>query len=893
MAKIKIDDKKLTVITTHINADFDALASMLAAQKLYPGSIVVFPGSHEKSLRNFFIKSMVYLFNMADIKDIDFSNIKKLVLVDTKQPSRIGKFASILRNSDLEIDIYDHHQAMANDIKGNYEVNRLIGATVSILTEIIKKKGISLSPDEATILCLGIYEDTGSFTFSSTTEADFLAAAFLISKGANLDIVSNLIAREISAEQIGLLNDMIQAATRYNINGIEVVVACITTDDYVSDFAFLVHKIVKMENIRVIFALALMGNKIYIVARSRIPEVDVGTILTALGGGGHSFAASATIRNKTLAQTEHELIENLYKSIRPKRWIKDLISSPPITIESDVSCRDANNFLTRYNVNALLVTGKSGDKDGKDRLVGFITRQVIEKALYHKLDYVKVKEYMTTELSVVGSDADLPEIQQKIIENKQRILPVVDDGVIKGVITRTDLLNVLVRQAQDETTGSLDRRTGTVHARTRNIIRFMNERIPERLMNILKTAGEVATEIDYSAYVAGGFVRDLFLYRANEDIDIVIEGDGIAFAKKYAEKFNARIHAHEKFGTAVIIFPDGFKIDVASARMEYYKFPAALPTVEMSSIKLDLYRRDFTVNTLAIHLNPNKFGTLIDFFAAQRDIKGKTIRVLHNLSFVEDPTRVFRAIRFEQRFGFTIGKLTSGLINNAIKMDFFKQLSGRRVFNELRQILEEENPVPAVKRLYDYKLLKMIHPSIGINEKVISLLNSVKKVLSWHDLLFLEELYMKWAVYFLALVRHCDEKTSHEICTQFDLSPRQKTIICKERFRADKCLLALERTKSVKDSFLYKQIYGFKTELILYMMAVTKQKRIKKSISRYFTKLRYVTTSITGVELTKMDLKPGPIYREILEAVLYAKLDGKLKTANDELIFARNYLTFR
>ncbi|HUV50317.1 MAG TPA: CBS domain-containing protein [Anaerolineae bacterium] len=886
-----MDDKKLTVITTHINADFDALASMLAAQKLYPGSIIVFPGSHEKNLRNFFINSMVYLFNMADIKDIDFSNIKKLVLVDTKQASRIGKFASILKQSDLEVHIYDHHPALANDIKGDYEVNRLTGATVSILTKIIKEKGIDLSPDEATILCLGIYEDTGSFTFSSTTETDFVAAAFLVSKGANLEIVSNLIYREISAEQVGLLNDMIQAAMHYNINGIEVVTTCVTTDDYLPDFAFLVHKMVKMENIRVMFALALMGKKVYIVARSRMPEVDVGTILTPFGGGGHPFAASATIRDKTLAQTEHELIEKLYKNIKPKKWAKDLMSSPPIMIRSDISCKDANNFLTRYNVNALLVTAKSEDKDEKDRLVGFISRQIIEKALYHKLDYAQVKEYMTTDLSFVGSDADLPEIQKKIIENKQRILPVVDDDIIKGVITRTDLLNALVRQTQDSTTHLLDQRTERIHARTRNVVKFMNERIPERLINILKTSGKTASEIGYSAYVVGGFVRDLFLYRANEDMDIVIEGDGIAFAKKYAEKFNARIHTHEKFGTAVIILPDGFKIDVASARMEYYKFPAALPTVEMSSIKLDLFRRDFTVNTLAIHINHNEFGMLIDFFGALRDIKKKSIRALHNLSFVEDPTRVFRAIRFEQRFGFTIGQLTSGLINNAIKMDFFKQLSGRRVFNELRQILEEENPVPAVKRLYDYNLLKVIHPSIKINNELISLLNSVKKVLSWHDLLFLEELYMKWIVYFLALVRHCDDKTSDEICTRFELSPQYKTIICKERFQADKCLLALERTVSVKDSFIYKQIYGFKTELILYMMAVTKQKRIKKSISRYFTKLRYVTTSITGKRLIKMGLKPGPIYREILEAVLYAKLDGKLETANEELIFARNYVS--
>lgn len=163
--KKAFDKKNLTIITTHANADFDALASMLAAQKLYPGSLIVFPGSQEKNLRNFFIKSMVYLFNMADIKDIDFSDIKRLVLVDTRQPGRIGKLSSILKNPDVEIHIYDHHPSATNDIRGQHEVIRQTGATVTILTEIINKKGIDISPDEATVMCLGIYEDTGSFTF--------------------------------------------------------------------------------------------------------------------------------------------------------------------------------------------------------------------------------------------------------------------------------------------------------------------------------------------------------------------------------------------------------------------------------------------------------------------------------------------------------------------------------------------------------------------------------------------------------------------------------------------------------------------------------------------------------------------------------------------------------
>ncbi len=147
--------KGLTIITTHLNADYDALASMLAAQKLYPGSLVVFPGSQEKNLRNFFVQSMVYLFNMADIKDIDLTDVTRLVLVDTRQPRRIGKFAALLTRSDMEIHIYDHHPPMDNDIKGHYEVHETIGATVSLLAEIIKDKGIAITPDEATIMCLG------------------------------------------------------------------------------------------------------------------------------------------------------------------------------------------------------------------------------------------------------------------------------------------------------------------------------------------------------------------------------------------------------------------------------------------------------------------------------------------------------------------------------------------------------------------------------------------------------------------------------------------------------------------------------------------------------------------------------------------------------------------
>ena len=874
----------LTIITTHVNADFDALASMLAAQKLYPDALVVFPGSQEKNLKNFFINSMAYLFNMADIGNIEFAKVKRLVLVDTRQPSRIGKLSKLLKRKDIEIHIYDHHPATDNDIKGNIEVHRLSGANVTLLIDIIAEKEIEISADEATIMCLGLYEDTGSFTFPSTTENDFKAAAFLLSKGANLNVVSDLIARELSPEQVSLLNDLIQSASRYNVNGIEVVVTSVTTEKYMPDFAFLVQKMVKMENLDALFAIGRMENKIYVVARSRINDVDVGSIITPMGGGGHAYAASASIKGKTVAQVENNLIELLYAKVKALRQAKNLMSSPAISASNNVTCKEANDLLTRYNINALLVTERH---NARDRLCGYITRQVIEKALYHKLENVPVSDYMTTEVATVGPDADLSEIQEKIIENKQRVLPVIQNTDILGVITRTDLLNVLVRQSKKYPDGFPDPLKEPAHARLRNVVKLLKERLSARLFNMLKTIGEVADGLGYGAYVVGGFVRDLILYRLDEDIDIVIEGDGIAFAKKYARLEGARIHTHEKFGTAVIIFKDGYKIDVASARLEYYKFPAALPTIEMSSIKLDLYRRDFTINTLAIQLNSEKFGMLIDFFMAHKDIKEKIIRVLHNLSFVEDPTRVFRAIRFEQRYGFTIGKLTTGLIENAVNMNFFRGLAGRRVLTELKQILEEENPVPAIIRLNDFDLLKFIHPSIQFDKQLISILNSIKRVLAWHDLLFLDESYMKWVVYLLVLIHTCNLQRSQEICNRFELAPRYRRIFCEERFAAEKCVLDLTRNLPLPNSRLYRKLIEFRTELILYMMAVTKQEKVKKAISHYFTNLRSVGVSIKGRDLQKMGIEPGPVYRQILQAALDAKLNGKLKTRKDELDFAR------
>jgi len=872
-----------TIITSHINADFDAIASMLAAQKLYPDAVIIFPGSQERNLRDFFISATSYLFNMADPESIDFSLISKLVLVDSRQASRLPQVADLLNRENIQIDIYDHHPPMKGDIKGTFEITRPAGATTTILCALLQEKNIVPTPEEATIMASGIYEDTGMFTHSSTTPEDLNQAAFLLSCGASLSTIVNLVVKEIKSEQVTWLNELLSEMSIHKINGIDVHISVISSPSYITDLASIVQKIMRMENLDIFFAIVLMDNKIHIIARNQLPQVDAGKILSEFGGGGHSFAASAKVDNQTLAQVEMTLIQSLQKEIKTVQLAKNLMSSPAITIEPSATCKKAASMMTRYNISTLLVVDKK-----KNVYHGYISRQIIEKIMYHKLSNQPVTEYMNSEGSHVSLDADISEIENSIIENKNRILPVIEDGQIKGVITRTDLLNYLA--AHNKILKKQSTELGiSRNAKVRQIANILDQRLDTHIKQIIKNIGQTGHQLGYNMYVVGGFVRDLLLDRPNDDIDIVVEGDGIKFAKTYAKNEGCHVNPHKKFGTAVIIYPDGFKIDVASARLEYYKTPAALPIVEKSSIKLDLARRDFTINTLAISINPDTFGTMTDYFGANRDIKDKVIRTIHNLSFVEDPTRIFRAIKFSNRFGFSIGKVTSKLIKNAIKIDCFKNLSGLRVLSELKQIFEEENPIPAIRMLQEYELEKILHENLTIIPNTYQLLESVNKILAWHDLLFIDQKYPRWAVYFMAILHRCSFSVCEQICDRLNIPSKERSILLEKRYQAEKQLNLIENTPNYSQQDLYWALINFKTEYILYMMALTKDETTKKAISNFYTRQLGIKPLIKGRDLLKIGIKPGPVYTLILKEIINEKLDGRLTTKKKEIQFATEY----
>ncbi len=870
-----------TVITSHVNSDFDAIGAMLAAQKLYPDAVILFPGSQEKNLRDFFIHSMGYLFNMADPAAIDFSQTTRLVIVDTRQKSRLSGVEPLFKKQDLIIDIYDHHPPMPDEIKSTSEVSKLYGATTTIMCELLREKGITISSDEATVMALGIYEDTGSFTYASTTPADLEQAGYLVSCGACISTIASLVVKEMKTEQVTWLNELINEMTPIVINGIKIHLSVIAASDYIPDLASVVQKIVRMENLDCFFALVLMGAKVHVIARNRLHELDVGKIMGILGGGGHYYAASAKIENQTLSQVEMRLVNLIEQQLKQVSVAKKLMSTPAITIDSDQTCLSASQKMIRYNLNTLIVV-----EPQTHEYLGFITRQVAEKLLHHKLSEQPVGEYLEPGREWVTYSSDLSEIEQKIIDQKQRVIPVMENNTIVGAITRTDLLNFLVERNREFVMSEKQEISG-LRARTRYVGNLLDNRLNQRVYTLLEQMGAAADDLGVEVYVVGGFVRDLMLERPNEDVDVVVEGDGIEFAAYFANIHNCRMSPHRKFNTAVLIFEDGFKVDVASARLEYYATPAALPVVENSSIKLDLARRDFTINTLAVSLNKESFGTLIDYFGGIRDIKDKIVRIIHNLSFIEDPTRIFRAIKFSNRFGFSIGKVTSNLIRNALNIGTVKHLSGLRVLSELKQIFGEENPLPALQSMSDFGLDRVIHPDLQLTPATCTLFEAVNKTLVWHDLLYQDDPYPKWAVYFMAWLHGCSFEVSTQIAGRLMFPIKEKEILLDQRIKAEKMIYHIERRFPVPRHRMYWALIYFKTECILYMLALTKNEQVRKAISNFYTHHRHVKPLIGGKHLRTMGIKPGPVYTQILNRIIDQKLDDKLTTVDEELEFAK------
>lgn len=885
----------MRIITTHINADFDGMASMIAAQKLYPDGLLVFPGSQEKILREFISHTLLYQYDFIKAKQVVLANVTSLVVVDTRKSDRLGPLAGCLNNPGISLHLYDHHPTSDGDLVGDYEVIRDVGSTMTLFAEILQEQKIDISEEEATIFSLGIYEDTGSLTHMTTTPDDMRAAAWLLEKGAKLDVISQFISHDLTSQQVGYLNELVKNASRIIVQDIPVVIATLSVPHYVDDFALIVKRFLTMENLDVLFTIVAMAGRTYLIARSRIPDVNVGAIARDFGGGGHATAASATIRDMDTIEAHEQLIRSLHRHIRPQAIAREMMTSPAITAPENATVYHAKTLMSRYNINAMVVVPRSEPTPGSSApfILGIISRQVVERAISHDLGNQPIQDYMATEVEVLSLNATLADIQEIIIEHRQRLIPIVHERELKGIITRTDLLNRLVNDPANLPKNLLHEGEYPSLERSRNLTHLLTSNHSKEIIVLLQKVGEVADTLDYNVFIVGGFVRDLLLKKPNMDLDIVVEGDGIVFARKLGKELHGRVRVHERFGTATLILENGLKLDVATARLEYYEYPAALPTVELSSIKLDLYRRDFTINAMAVQLNPSHFGKLIDFFNSQNDLKQLAIKVLHNLSFVDDPTRIFRAIRFETRMDFHIVKHTDRLIRNAVKMNLFGKADDPRFFTELKILFNEEHAIPAVNRLFEFGLFPYLWPDLKphlkIDRRFNHCLNQAQKAISWFKFLYLEDKFESWIVYLLTIMSRSPVTVMTNFCNRFELAPKAKNFLINEKSLADKTSRFLNRRADLKSSEIYMALKDLNIEGLLYLMAVARKKEVEKCISLYVTSMRTQQTLLNGDDLKSLGYQPGPLFKTILETLLLARLDGQVETKQDEIELVKHH----
>ncbi len=877
-----------TLITCHSNADFDALAAMCAAALIYGPCDVLFPGTQEANLQTFYQElkerpGAAPGCTFLDDRVPDFSKYGRLVAVDTRRRSRLRHVWPLLDNPGTRIEVWDHHPETSDDVHAHVCHAEICGAVTTLLIEEIQKLNIAVSRETATVLGLGIYSDTGSFSFSSVTQRDFAAAGWLLGRGMDINIISEKTAFSMTKEHIRALNALLESAQTYHINGADVVLAEATLDSYLDDFAFLAHKMMEMEKFDILFAIGRMDDRIQIVARSRSHAVNVGAVCSAFGGGGHAYAASASVRDKTLSEVRDGILTQLYLQEEGEKTARDYMSQPAIGIEEGHTIAEADELMLHFGLKTMPVFAPL-----TRRCTGLIDSQITQKAISHGLAGAPLTDYMRRNLKTLPVTATLRDITTVIVGARQRLVPIVSDGgSVVGVVSRTDLINIFAQEP--------GRMNPTDRApKSRNMGRTMRDRLPKDVLDILEKAGALGRSRQTPVYVVGGFVRDLLLKTPNHDIDLVVEGDGIGFARAFAGVLGGRVRVHKKFLTSVVIFPGAGgkeeRVDVATARLEYYESPAALPTVEHSSIKMDLYRRDFTINALAIRLDCEPMGEIVDFFGGQKDIRDRVIRVLHTLSFVEDPTRCLRAVRFEQRYHFRIGPATEKLIKNDVSLKLLDKLSPPRLFNEFEHICAEETAILCIRRLHELGILQAIHPQLSINPDRKEMLIRTAKVMAWYRLLYIDEEMRPWLVYFLVLCSSLTYAVTLEVFRRLGIPPALKNEVlgCREKARSLRSSLKrLTATPGFRVSALCAMLRPLPVEFVLYLMADMEVPETRRALSRYITVWRTEKPGVDGSDLKKLGLAPGPAYGVILQRLLEAKLDGTAASPEEQLALAR------
>ncbi|HXV96151.1 MAG TPA: CBS domain-containing protein [Gaiellaceae bacterium] len=849
----------MDVIVSHTNTDFDALGAMLAARRLYPGAVIALSGSLNRNVREFYRLHADEL-DLVEAGRLDPGAVRRLIVVETVHPERLGELEAVARDPGVEVVVFDHHAGEAPDwVKPENLVLSEDGALTTTMVGILAEREIAVTPLEATVFALGIHEDTGSLGYPGVGVRDAEALAWCLRHGARQEVVAQHLRTPLSVEERALLDALVSSVEAHEVAGIEVLVAAVAWPTYVDGVSNLAHKIVDLTDALALVCLVEMESRVFCVVRTRLPELDAAVIAAALGGGGHQQAASAVHRGP-LAEARELVLAALPQAARPLRTAAEIMSRPARFVGPETPVAEAMVQCQRHRQSGILVGGPA-------RLEGHVTRENLDQAIAHGLSHAPVKSVMGTEVAVCSEGTPLPELTRLLRSSDAGRVAVVRDGEVVGVVARSDLLGALgAVSVEEEEPPGLDLRD-----------RLLALPGLEDVFRAVQAVGEGFEGV----FLVGGAVRDLLMDEPSFDVDIAVEGDGIAFGRALATALGGRVVPHDKFGTAVVIHPGG-RVDVATARTEFYDYPGALPAIEQASIRQDLYRRDFTINALAVSLKGEDFGRLVDYFGGLADLEAGVLRVLHNLSFIDDPTRLFRALRYENRYGFRMEAHTQGLARACVEMELVGEVSSARLRDELEALLSEDEVAGTLRRLAELRLDEAIHPHLAAGEEAVALVAELDALRAE----FAPETPV-WRPRLAALARRLPPDELYDWFERLRLRRRDADRI------ADAVTVAPRLRELVaaadEPAALRALAAPHDPDGILLAMAGAGEE-VRAPLARYFRELRDVRLEISGADLAGLGLGESPQVGAVLDEVLRRKLNGELDGREAELAAARELI---
>lgn len=867
----------MDVIVSHTNADFDALASMVAASLLYPGAVMSLPGGADRNVREF-LSLHGEIFQLIPPQDVPLDRVTRLIIVETQHVHRLGRFAALSIRPGVHIILYDHHTPSHPTIQAHESVVRSYGANTTLMVTQLQEHGITIDPLQATLFALGIYEDTGSLSFSATTPEDVDIVAWLLRQGANLDLVSAFMNRTLTEAQRQILNQLLASAELHRIRGLDLLICTANASENVDDLAVLAHKMREVEHSDALFLLIRMDDTVLMVARSSVEGVNVAAITSHFGGGGHDRAASATIHHQSVEEVQAALLPVLEAKVQPSVTAAMLMSFPVRTITPQTTIDEAGKLMLRFGHNGLTIFEHG-------QVVGIISRHDVDRAQRHGLGHAPVLGYMNRRVVTVTPQTPLPEIERLMIERDIGRLPVMDNTALVGIVTRTDVLRALHGERYT-VPHTLYRGAGATH----NLWALFIERIPLESRELLAKIITVADHMQQTIFLVGGAVRDLLLGNTQLDFDILVEGEGIPLATAIGAHLGAHVVAHPKFHTAKVELPDHRRLDFATARTEYYPYPAALPTTEHSSVREDLYRRDFTMNALAMQINGEEPGRLLDPFGGNRDLADAIIRVLHTLSFVEDPTRILRAVRFEARFAFRMEERTEALARHAIQMELLDRVSGERIRAEFLQLFARPYPESALRRMDDLGILTALEsswhltgpaPEYGRIEEALLWAETEQTVASH----LLERPHQRLLLIFTRL----DPAAAERLARRLRLRQREISY-ARRAAQLSPLIFALEQ-EALPPSAIDTLLHDLPIPICLLLLSLTDNHAVWERVKTYLTTWRLFAPLVTGEDLKRLGIPHGPFYSRLIHDLRAAHLDGHIATAAEALSLAKTLAT--